>query len=355
MNGALASAVAGDALTLARLDRPARAACDEYVRAHPQASLYHLGSWADVIADVFGHECHSLYASDAHGVRGVLPLIRLRSRLFGDYLVSMPYFNYGGALADDAIIAERLMQSAAAHAQTLGSTHIEFRDSVPRAAAWPVRTDKISMELALPDTGDALWKAMEPKLRAQIKRSGKEGATTVVGGAELLDDFYRVFARNMRDLGTPVYPKRFFARIAQAFPQNSFIVVVRYQAQPVAAGFLLGFNDKLEIPWASAVRDFNRLGVNMALYWEVLQQAIARGYKTFDFGRCSRDSGTYRFKKQWGAIERPLYWHYWLPAGAPMPGLTPHNPKYALAIRLWQRLPIAVANRLGPYIVKNLP
>lgn len=327
---------------------------DDYVDRHPQAGLYHRVGWRGVIHSVFGHDSIYLIARKGEEIVGVLPLIRLKSRLFGDYLVSMPYFNYGGAVSDAPEVSQLLMDTAAAKARELGCSHAEFRDTRPRAP-WPVRTDKVSMELPLVSDAAALWASFSPKLRAQIRKPQKEGAEFIRGGSELLADFYAVFARNMRDLGTPVYPKKFFGEILDRFPRQANIVLVRHKQRAVAAGFLLGYRDRLEIPWASSLREFNSLGVNMLLYAETLRMAVEQGYRVFDFGRSSVGSGTYKFKKQWGASERQLFWHYWLADGGQLPRLNPGNPKYRLAISLWRRLPLFVANRLGPCIVKNLP
>jgi serine/alanine adding enzyme len=285
----------------------------------------------------------------------VLPLVRLKTRLFGDYLVSMPYFNYGGALTVNDAVTQSLMCEAGALAERLGARHVEFRDTREQPGSWPVRIDKVVMELRLPESADALWSALGSKLRAQIKRPTKENISARVGGAELLDDFYEVFARNMRDLGTPVYGRELFSSILTAFPQAAFIIVAYHEGRPVAAGFLLGHRERLEIPWAASLREYNPLGPNMLMYWEALKKGIADGYKVFDFGRSSVDSGTYRFKKQCGAVERPLRWHYWLPHGAALPNLTPNNAKYRLAIWLWQRLPLRITNRIGPMLVRGLP
>jgi serine/alanine adding enzyme len=329
---------------------------DGYVGAHPASSIYHLHAWRELIEEQFGHGGYYWVARDVVGrVRGILPLVRLRSRLFGDYQVSMPYFNYGGVLADSPQIEAQMLEQAALEGARLGVSHIEFRDTRRRELGWPVREDKVAMELKLPADPDVLWRAIGTKVRAQVKRPLREGVTVASGGEELLDDFYRVFSRNMRDLGTPVYPRRFFEAILGRFPHNCFIVSVNRAGRPAAAAFLIGWRDRLEIPWASSLREFNRLGVNMLLYWEVLRQAIERGYGRFDFGRSSSDSGTYRFKRQWGAQPVPLYWHYWLAPGRQMPNLTPANPKYRAAIRLWQSLPVPVANLLGPQLSKNLP
>ncbi len=331
-------------------------AWDEFVQTKNNASIYHLSVWKKLINQIFGHSSYYLQAmSDDGNVVGVLPLVRLKSMLFGDYIVSMPFFNYGGVLADSPEIESALMKRAGELAAELGVQHIEFRDTVARDSQWPVREDKVVMELALPDSEDALWSSIGSKVRAQVKRPQREGVEIRCGGLELVDDFYRVFSENMRDLGTPVYSKSLFTEILKEFPDNSYIVLVYHAGGPVAAGFLLGFNGRLEIPWASSLRKYNRIGVNMALYWNVLKLAIARDYKVFDFGRSTVGCGTYRFKKQWGAEPKQLYWHYWLKEGGAVPQLNPDNPKYKMAINAWQRLPLGVSTWLGPKIVKNLP
>jgi FemAB-related protein (PEP-CTERM system-associated) len=159
----------------------------------------------------------------------------------------------------------------------------------------------------------------------------------------------------MRDLGTPVYPRRFFAEILAAFPAQAKVFVIDIADKPVAAGFVLTHRSTAEIPWASSLREANRTGANMLLYWAVLRDAVAAGLTRFDFGRSTRDSGTYRFKEQWGARPQQLRWHYWLPVGEALPHLNPANPKYRTAIALWRKLPVPVANWLGPHIVKYLP
>jgi serine/alanine adding enzyme len=329
---------------------------DAFVASQPDASLYHLTVWRDLIQRLFGHRALYLYARDGAGkIVGILPIVRLKSRLFGDFLTSMPYLNYGGAIAVNTDIEGALMNRACELAEILGCGHIEFRDSAARGGRWPVRTDKVAMELTLPESVDELWGKLSAKIRAQIKRPARENMTVEQGRHELLGGFYRVFARNMRDLGTPVYPPRLFSMILDAFPDKSTIIVVRHGRDIVAAGFLLGFRDRLEIPWASSIRDYNRFGVNMLLYWEALQFAIKTGYQVFDLGRSTRDSGTHRFKAQWGSTERQLYWHYWLKGHSELPELTPSNPKYRIAIRVWQHLPISFTTWLGPKIVKNLP
>lgn len=329
-------------------------AWNRYVESNPGSSLYHRSEWKNLIHNVFGHECYYFYASYNNEVVGVLPLVRLKSRLFGDFMVSMPYFNSGGALANSQLIEQQLMRTANDHAEFIGTGHIEYRDDIRRDGL-PVRDEKVNMILSLPDKKDTLWNSFSSKLRSQIRRTQRENTTIEIGGADCLDSFYSVFAQNMRDLGTPVYGKLFFSTILQRFSNHSNIVIVRLENRPVAAAFLLGHRDTLEIPWASTIKEVNHLSLNMLLYWEVLQFAIENHFRYFDFGRSSKDSGTFHFKQQWGAKPKQCYWHYWLPENVEMPKLNPDNPKYSLAISIWKKLPIFLTKLLGPYIVRNLP
>lgn len=327
----------------------------EFVAQHPDASHYHKLEWAGLIRDEFRQQAHYLMAEAGGEVRGVLPLIRLKSRLFGDFMVSMPYLNYGSVLAADSEARKALVDAAIERGGAMGVSHIELRDTETLERDLPARTDKVAMVLELPESLDDLGKSIGSKRRSQVRRPLREDPEILVGGAEQVDLFYQVFSRNMRDLGTPVYAKSFFERMASTFAADVKIVAITVRGEPAAAAFLVGHGAQLEIPWASTVRDFNRISINMLLYWEVLRYAIDAGYQRFDFGRSTIDAGTYRFKKQWGAEPRQLHWHYWLADGGEPPKMNPDNPKYAMAIRTWQKLPLSVANRIGPRIVRNLP
>jgi FemAB-related protein (PEP-CTERM system-associated) len=274
--------------------------------------------------------------------------------MFGCFLTSMAFVNYGGIVADHAGARRALLEGAAQTAKTVGAAHIELRQDEPIETEWPVRSHKVSMRLPLPPEYDMLMKAYPSKLRSQIRRAQKEGMDVRLGGAELLGDYYQVFARCMRDLGTPVYERSFFQAILDTFPKEVRLCVVSLQGSPLAAGLVYGFRRTLEIPWAASDKRYSRLAPNMLLYSAVLEYACREGYTEFDFGRSSVDSGTYRFKQQWGAQPRQLYWYYWLAEGRDVPQLNPDNPKYR-AIALWQRLPLSVANLVGPHIVKYLP
>ena len=212
------------------------------------------------------------------------------------------------------------------------------------------------MWLALPSTAEELMASFKAKLRSQIRKGEKNNLRVRIGTTALLDDFYTVFARNMRDLGTPVYGRALFRSILDAFPESARIVVVTDdKGKPLAGGFLLGYRDRIEIPWASSLREYNHLQANMWLYWNCLQYACECGYRFFDFGRSTRGESTFKFKEQWGAQPVPHYWHYHLEGGRELPGLNLRNPKFSLAIQVWQRLPLALTRLLGPFIVKHLP
>jgi serine/alanine adding enzyme len=341
---------------LSPTDLRAITAWDRFALESPDGTIYHLSAWRNILAETFGHQTYYLVARDGeYHVRGILPLIRQRSRLFGDYMVSIPVVNYGGPCASDKESEIALIEAATVLAGELGVTHVELRTSREHALGLPVRADKVSMRLVLPASTHELWSAIGPKVRAQVKRPQKVGAECYFGCDEFLPEFYAVFSRNMRDLGTPVYPYKLFERIYKQFPEQARIAIVRLAGEPVAAGFMLGHQDVMEIPWASSLRKHNHAGVNMLLYWKALEYSLDQGYKYFDFGRSTIDSGTYRFKKQWGAEAHQLYWYYLMKDGIGLPGLTPNNPKYRFAIRAWQMLPLPLANWLGPKIVRGLP
>jgi serine/alanine adding enzyme len=331
------------------------------VRNHPRASLYHLSGWSLLAHDVFGHGAYFIEARDPAGaLLGVLPVVRQKSMVFGSSLTSVPFFNYGGALADTPEATQALMEQARALAQSLGCRYLEFRDVEPQPGEWRVRTDKVTLVLDLPGDFAALSKQLGAKLRSQVKRADRESPSVRTGGLELLGDFYGIFCRTMRDLGTPVYPRRFFEAILQRFPQDCLLVVVDRAGQPAAAAFLVFANGRAEIPWAACRDDAKPAGFNMRLYWEVLRVVVERGCRQFDFGRSSADSGTYRFKLQWGARPVQLHWHRWERSPAPTADSAGSAPAaegrvMRLATAVWKRLPLGVANTLGPLVSPSLP
>ena len=330
---------------------------DAFVLASEHAACYHQAGWKKVIEQSFGHQTTYLLSENKSGdINGILPLVQIKSRIFGNYLVSLPFFNYGGACASDQEILNKLVEEAKLLAIEMNAEHIELRHTKNLYANLPAKTTKVAMRLTLPSDPETLLRSFPAKLRSQIKRPQKEGMVTKVGRENELESFYAVFSQNMRDLGTPVYPMHFFKNILDTFPDTTAICTV-YTAGgiPVASGFLVGFKEILEIPWASSLRRYNSQSPNMLLYWSVLKYGCEKGYTCFDFGRSTPGEGTYRFKAQWGALPVQLYWHYWLRSDRSLPESKPENPKYQMAIRIWKKLPVPVTRILGPAIAKNLP
>lgn len=329
---------------------------DAYVNAHTAAVCYHLHGWRGVFERAFGHTTHYLAARRDGALAGVLPLVEMRSRLFGRLLVSLPFVNYGGVLADDGDVERFLFERASELAASRGLDHVELRHFTPHFADAPSRQHKVTMLLPLAPDTEAMWTVLDRKVRNQIRKAEKSGLTSEVGGAELIEAFYPVFATNMRDLGTPVYSRRLFEEVFAAFPERTRLFAVRAaDGRCVAAGVGLHFRDTVEMPWASSLREFKAASPNNLLYWEALKHAISKGATTFDFGRSTPNEGTYNFKAQWGAQPVPLCWEYRLLGGQDLPDASPKNAKFSLAIQAWQRLPLWLANALGPSIVRSIP
>jgi FemAB-related protein (PEP-CTERM system-associated) len=336
-------------------DEVSERAWDAYVQAHPDATADHVWRWRAVFRDVFGHESTYLAAVRGGDIVGTLPLVRFRSRLFGRFLSSVPFLNYGGLLVSDADAGLALLARAREVAQRFGASHIELRHVARQLPQLPCRQHKIGLRLNLPDAPPALWDSVDRKARNQVRKAQKEGLVAVAGGAEQLDDFYAVFSRNMRDLGTPVYPKALFATTLRLFPQEAECVVVRRGSVAMAGSLTIRFRDTVIVPWASSLREHRHLCPNMLLYWTMLERAIASGARRFDFGRSSPDAGTLPFKRQWGAEEFPLHWEYVLLTRTDAPDHGPSSPRFERAVRAWSHLPLWLTNTLGPAIVRNIP
>lgn len=328
---------------------------DTYVSQHVDGTLDHLWGWRHVIGRALGHDSAHLIARRGTTIVGVLPLVLVRSPIFGRSAVSMPFLNYGGVLADDDAAVSALVDAATREAVAFRASHVELRHAARRCPNLPCRQHKLAMTMALPASGDALWATIDRKVRNQVRKAQKADLVPVIGGSELIDEFYAVFARNMRDLGTPVYPRSLFAQTMASFPERTRVFLVRHDGRAIAGGIAIGFRDVVLNPWASSLREFRHLCPNMLLYWTMLEQAIADGATTFDFGRSSPGGGTHQFKVQWGAVERPMNWEYVLLPGAHVPDQGPSNPKFTTLVDLWTRLPLWAANRIGPYIARGLP
>lgn len=331
---------------------------DAFVREQPGWTHFHLYGWRTVVERVFRHECIYLVARESASgtIVGVLPAVRVRSMVFGHFLVSVPFLNYGGPIGTEtgvrALTAEIVELARRTRVKLL-----ELRSRFELPIDLPASHRKLTVVRDLvPDT-DALFKSFPAKLRSQIRRPGKEGVE-VRFGTDQIGAFHQVFAHHMRDLGTPTQSRRLFDVIAEVFPNDVHFAVAYHQGNPIACGCGFVWNKEFEITWASALRSHNSISPNMLVYWELMSKMALAGVEVFNFGRCTRDTGTHRFKMQWGSREEPLWWYQDAPgsaAGAEVKTPSPDQGAFALATRMWQKLPVPVANTLGPRIVRFIP
>ena len=329
---------------------------EAYTRRNLPLVLSRSPTWLAVLAEGLGHTPYCLEAARGQELSGLLPLASVRSLLFGHFLVSLPYLNTGGVLAEDPAVAAALIDRAVALADELGVRYLELRHEEPleHPALSARRTEKVHMRLPLPGRASQLWDRLNAKVRNQVRKGRKNGLQVTWGGQELLPDFYDVFSRNMCDLGTPVYGRALFDRVLYHFPDRADFCVVRSQGRAAAAALLLHGWGLTEVPSASSLARSNSSCANMLLYWHLLERWIQRGQGVFDFGRSSMGSNTFRFKKQWGAEPHPATWQYYVRQGR-IDAMRPDNPRYQRMIQLWQRLPIGLTRLIGPRIVRGIP
>ena len=336
-------------------------AWDKYVHSHPHATLYHLFSWKTVIEKTYGHKTYYLAAvknDSEQTITGILPLTHLKHFLFGNSLISIPFFDMGGILADNeetekALLAQAIELGKFLKVDTLELRHIKQFNHLDSQNS-KLKTHKVRMVLELPDSSEILMKSFKAKLRSQIKKPIKEGLQPKIGGMELLDDFYKVFLINMRDLGSPVHSKNLLQNVLEQFNEQTKIIIICKDNKPYAASIIAGFKDTIENPWSSSLRQYSQLSPNMLLYWTMLEYACDNGYKYFDFGRSTPDEGTYKFKKQWGATPHPLHWMHISLNGKPIAEKESEKSKFNKVIQCWQKLPVPLTGILGPMIRKNI-
>lgn len=325
------------------------ASWDAFVERASDATVAHRYAWRGAIERAYGHRTVYLAALNGDELRGVLPLVLVRGVVPGRHLVSMPFMDYGGACADGDDKAEAaLVEAACALAdreRAVLSLRYVRRPDLPLA----VSLEKLTMLLALGDSEDALWRRLPSERRNRIRKGQKHGLVAGLHGAEALDDFYTVFAENMRDLGSPVHSRCFFQEVLAALGDDARIILVRWQGRPVGAGMPLIFRGMISMPWVSSLRAHFDRSPNPVLYWELMRWGLATGQRVLDFGRSSQGSGTLEAKRQWGAHPVQLHWLHHPGSG---PGGADRHP---LAERLWMRLPLALANTVGPWIRRSIP
>ncbi|MFC5510917.1 GNAT family N-acetyltransferase [Massilia jejuensis] len=341
-------------LTFAYLDNdaPANDALDAFVRAHPDGNAYQLTAWRRAVAAAYHYPGKVLVARRGADLAGLLPLCEV-ARPFGRARwISLPFCDLGGALADSHEVAEALAARARADVGAARAAGLELRCSAAGGeddAALAGR--KVRMVVNLPGSAAALLGSYPPKLRSQVRKAEKNGlASEVTQDAAAIGAFYDVYSRNMRRLGSPPHSRAWFDAVHRHYGADMFLVLVRSENKVIGAGWVLLCGDKAVIPWASTLADYNALAPNMLLYWAIQAQLCERGVRQFDFGRSTFGEGTYKFKKQWGALPVALDWREWDAHGvAPAPAASngAGSKLRPLIESAWQRLPLTLANKLG--------
>ncbi|AMW04157.1 hypothetical protein GEMMAAP_03535 [Gemmatimonas phototrophica] len=303
--------------------------------------------------EVFGHETQYWTVRDADGgIVAALPITLVRSALFGRHAVSVPFLTYGGPVGStvgQALLVER----AAAQLAKEGYPSVQLRCRREGTLPYVPHFGKVLVLLPLQPAPELQMKAFPAKLRSQLRRAAKEGATAGIG-LDRVDAFHAVFAEHMRDLGTPAMPRRFFAAVARTFPEETLVATVEHEGLPIAAGFGFLWRNEFEITWASSLMRYKRMAPNMMLYWTLMEYCIGAGVQIFNFGRSTPESGPHQFKRQWTDVEEPLPW-YEVGNSSAVARPQKESRHFQLAARLWQKLPLPVATALGPRIVRGIP
>jgi FemAB-related protein (PEP-CTERM system-associated) len=327
---------------------------DAFVAVTSGSNLGHASAWARVMRDAYGLVPHYLAArNDSGAIAGVLPLVHFRGLRGERELVSLPFLDRAGLLTHDREATDALISAALDHARAKGARSLELRHDEPREGI-PLgpSVDRVDLVLTLERDEDAQWKAIRAKVRNQTRKATKEGLRIAEGDAEaLLDGFYQPFCVNMRDLGSPVHHRALFAAAARHFGDSLRFIVVEGDDGPVGGLVAIHHGDTVSVPWASTLRAERRRCPNNLIYWEALRWAVSVGAREFDFGRSPREGGTWRFKKGWGASERPLTWTRLTPTGtlAPTANLNSEG-MMTQASRIWMKLPLGLTTRLGPIL-----
>jgi FemAB-related protein (PEP-CTERM system-associated) len=355
----------GDAMAIARSARATEAISvrafasadaerwDEYVARCPEATFFHRLAWRGIIEDIFRHETHYLLAERAGAVVGVLPLARLRSRLFGHALASLPFAVYGGPAADDDEAAQSLIDAAVALAQALEVEHLELRDRVPRRADWPRQDLYVTFRRPILPDVEANLNAIPRKQRAMVRKGIRNGLTSTIDTS--VDRFFDLYADNMHRHGTPPFGRRYFARLLDVFGKDAEVLSVQdASGRPVSAVLSFYFRNEVLPYYAGDTAAARDLAANDFKYWELMRRACERGLTLFDYGRSKRGTGSFDFKKNWGFEPAPLAYEYRLLRRDSIPQNNPANPRYRAFIALWRRLPRAAVVALGPHIVRSL-
>jgi FemAB-related protein (PEP-CTERM system-associated) len=329
--------------------------CENFVQEMADARLCHIPLWNDMIEKAFGHKGYYLVARENDQICGVLPLTHVRSRLFGNRMISQPFSDYGGALVVHPGALDALYHRAVEIAGQNRCESVEFRNTAALPYELHMRTDKISMCLALAQDPQEVWKGLRHKTRNRVSKAQREGLVVTSGGQELLDEFYQVWTVRMHELGTPCYPRKLFSSIMETFPNMARIFLAKLNGTTTAVLFAYTFKSWVQCSWGAALRDYDEMGPNYILNWGAIEYYCGQGMKWFDFGRSTVGSGQHTFKERWGASPIDLHWQYWTPPGQQLRLANPDDERYRGKVEMWKKLPLWVSRVIGPVISPALP
>ena len=347
------SDVTSDETATKTLEHPTSETWDRFVQSHDQGTFFHRSGWKQVIEESLGHHCHYLYAERSGQLVGVLPLVHVKSALFGNALVSNGFCVYGGPIASDQPALDALNSAAERLARSLDVDYLEYRLRHPRHAGWACKDELYAtFRKRLEPDPDKNLQAVPRKQRAMVRKGIKAG---LVGDAD--DDtrrFYQIYSESVRNLGTPVLGRGYFAALKRVFGDDCEILVIRHKDQSLCGVMSFHFRDEVLPYYGGGLPAARSVAAYDFMYWEVMRRACTNGARLFDFGRSKRGTGAFSFKKHWGFEPKSLHYEYRLLKADEIPAVNPLNPKYRLYISLWKRLPLVVANRIGPHLAKAL-
>jgi FemAB-related protein (PEP-CTERM system-associated) len=334
-------------------DTQTAALWDQFVIRCPEASFFHRAGWQKIVHDVFRHDTYFLYAEKDGEIRGVLPLAHVNSWLFGSSLIALPFAVYGGVAASDSASADALELEAQQIAKTLGVAHLELRNVNQRHADWPTQDLYVTFRKEILPEEEANMLAIPRKQRAMVRKGIKNGLISAIDSST--DRFFALYADNVHRHGTPAMPKRYFKALQEEFGGDCEILTVTApEGQVLSSVMSFYFRDEVLPYYAGDDESARHLAANDFKYWELMRRSCARGLRVFDYGRSKQGTGSFAFKKNWGFEPKPLHYEYCLYKRDAIPQNNPANAKYKLLISTWRRMPIGLANWLGPYIVRNL-
>jgi FemAB-related protein (PEP-CTERM system-associated) len=328
---------------------------DQFVFEHPRASFFHLTGWKRVLEKTFGYEARYFYCERQGKITGVAPFFDFSSWIVGRCLVSVPLAAYGGIVAHDAESEQALLDHSKCMARSAPVDYLELRHrDGGLLSGFHANELYVTFSTPLFPDPQANLKRLPKDTRYMIRKAEK-GGLRVQRGVEQLDVFYDLFAQSMQRLGTPVFPSALFRNFVEEFSNHTQLMLVYNGSQAVAGVLSFFFRDTVLPYFAGASQEATRLAANNFMYWELIKWAAEQGFRTFDFGRSKKGTGSFAFKSQWNMSAQLLNYQVLLVKRKTVPNFSPVNPKFDMAIRIWKKLPLSLTKRLGPAVVRLFP